>query len=264
MIFKRDYVIFDVETTGLLNESKAEVIEFGCQILDKDTLKTKGKFSSLIKPKNFDLNKPIPQWAKKAMEINNIPIEDLKKADDPEIVCRKIIGILKELNKPIVAGHNIISFDIPMMERLFKSCNLNFYDYISYLCVDTYPLCHLSFSDNATMPNVKLGTVCKAVGIKLEDAHRVEADVKANADLLIKFIIAMQKIGNENKLSKADAKSLDKKKQKSDFKCPSCKDGYLYERTNRAKGTKFYGCSSYPRCKHTCQPWEVAQYKVEK
>lgn len=34
-------------------------------------------------------------------------------------------------------------------------------------------------------------------------------------------------------------------------KCPGCKNGELIERKNRKDGSKFYGCSNYPRCKKT-------------
>lgn len=34
-------------------------------------------------------------------------------------------------------------------------------------------------------------------------------------------------------------------------KCPDCHKGELILRTNHAKGTHFYGCSAYPRCRYT-------------
>ncbi len=41
-----------------------------------------------------------------------------------------------------------------------------------------------------------------------------------------------------------------RKKITSDFKCPSCKDGFLVKR-NGIHG-EFWGCSNYPQCKMTC------------
>lgn len=36
--------------------------------------------------------------------------------------------------------------------------------------------------------------------------------------------------------------------------CPECKEGFLVRRENKRDGTKFLGCSRYPKCKHT-QPY---------
>lgn len=37
--------------------------------------------------------------------------------------------------------------------------------------------------------------------------------------------------------------------------CPKCPEGKLVERTNIKEGTKFLGCTKYPKCKYT-QPVE--------
>jgi DNA topoisomerase-1 len=42
-------------------------------------------------------------------------------------------------------------------------------------------------------------------------------------------------------------------------KCPDCKDGELVEKRARKRGTTFYGCSNYPKCKFTSAQRPIAE-----
>lgn len=35
------------------------------------------------------------------------------------------------------------------------------------------------------------------------------------------------------------------------LRCPGCGTGHLLERENRQNGSRFMGCSEFPRCRHS-------------
>ena len=254
---KIKYCVFDVETTGLLEENRAEIIEFGCKFLDIDYNILKS-YSTLIKPENIDLTKPLPDWSIPAFKINKINPEELKKAPKVEVVVPTIIGMFTEAGKPIIAGHNIYNFDIPMMERLFNICGNRFSDFIGRPILDTYILSYFLLGNKVT--NFKQGTVAKALGIKVKgSSHRVDYDTEENA-LLLKELskFEINKKDNTPKQNSPEKKVSGGKK----YKCPACGTGYFILRENKKKGSQFYGCSNFPKCRMTCEIYNIKKYPV--
>lgn len=262
MVRNHNYCVIDVETTGLLDESKAEVVEVGCLVLDCDDLSEVGRFQSLVRPRNLDCNKPIPKWAAGAFKKHKITLDELNNAPDAEEVCNKLIGLFK--GKPILVGHNLYGFDIFMLQRLFGSCDLNIDDYTWGPSIDTYTLAYLTYRENRNVKNYKLDTLCNLMDISLKNAHRAMVDVDATAEVFKRFVSAMRVIGTNGALPKVKhKKAKNKAGSTSNYKCPDCKDGYLFLRTNRKSNNKFYGCSGYfdGKCRFTCQVNEVAKYR---
>ena len=115
------------------------------------------------------------------------------------------------------------------------------------------------------MPDLKLGTVAERLGIKIKNTHRALQDVLVNAEVFKKFLLFNNSMATN--IAKADIKvPKQKEKTKSEiskiYKCPSCQNGFLQLRKNKAKGNSFYGCSEFPRCRKTCEAQEVDKYKV--
>ena len=166
MVKKSNYSVLDTETSGLPNEPLAEVIEVAFQILSHKDLSVIAEFESLVKPKNINLNEPLPKWAQGAFRVNNISIEELKTAPSPEEVCEKIIGIFNAAKKPIVVAQNS-AFDMEMMDRLFGGCGYDFTKYIYRPVIDLYVISHLLWVYDANMPNLKLQTVAEKMDVKI-------------------------------------------------------------------------------------------------
>ncbi len=259
MVKKSNYCVIDTETTGLDSEPLAEVIEVAFQILSCNDLSVIAKFESLIKPKNIDLNGPIPKWALGAFRVNNISIEELKLAPSAEEVCEKIIGILKAAKKPIVVAQNS-AFDMEMLNRLFDACGYKFNKYIWRPVIDLYAISHLLWVYDAGMPNLKLGTIAEKMDIKVENSHRAMDDVIVTANIFKKFMLFFKDKGNEI----SDVKIVGNVKPSvSEYLCPKCNGGLRARMAKNGKyaGQSFFGCSNFPHCKFLCSPVQVIQYK---
>lgn len=260
MVKKSNFCVLDTETTGLLNEDRAEIIEIAFQILDYKQLNVIAKFESLVKPKNIDLDKPLPSWAQGAFRINNISVDALKTAPSPEEICEKIIGILNAAKKPLFVAQNA-RFDLTMMERLFKSCGYDIYDYIYNPVIDLYALSILFWMNDANMPNIKLQTIAEKMGVKLEDTHRAMGDVQGTVEIFTKFWKFFADRGNE--ISNIQVKRQPKSDKKSDYICPQCGGDLRVRTAKKGKyiGSTFLGCSCYPKCKFLCSHSQAVQYK---
>jgi DNA polymerase III alpha subunit (gram-positive type) len=262
MVKKSNYCVIDTETTGLDSEPLAEVIEVAFQILNYKDLSVMAEFESLIKPKNIDLNGPIPKWALGAFRVNNISIEELKLAPSAEEVCEKIIGIFMAAKKPIIVAQNS-AFDMEMLNRLFDAREYKFNKYIWRPVIDLYAISHLLWVYDASMPNLKLGTIAEKMDVKAENSHRAMDDVIVTANVFKKFMLFFKDKGNEIsdiKVIKGGNKSMVKN---SKYMCPKCGGGLQCRvaKQGRFQGNTFWGCQSYPSCRFLCQPEQVAQYE---
>jgi len=253
------YCDFDVETTGLLEEPKSEVIEFGCKFLDVNFNIIKS-YKTLIKPNNIDLNKPLPDWSLGAFKVNKIDPEELKTAPKSSEVVPIIIGMFLEAGKPILVGHNIYSFDIPMMERLFSQHKKNFNQFIGRPIIDTYPLAYVLLGNKVT--NFKQGTLAKFFDLKIPgDSHRVDYDTHENS-VLFKTLSNINISSTTKQEVKDERKSKNSNGNDKKHRCPSCGTGYFILRENKKKGSQFYGCSNFPKCKMTCEIYNIKKYPI--
>lgn len=260
MVKKSNFCVLDTETTGLLNEPKAEVIEIALQIMDHKNLEVIAEFESLVKPTNIDLNKPIPQWAQGAFRVNNISINELKNAPAAEEVCEKIIGIFNAAKKPLIVAQNA-GFDIGMLKRLFKSCNYDFQQYVYNPVIDLYAISTLLWMYDANTPNIKLSTVAEKMKVSLEGAHRAMGDVKATTEIARKFISFFRDKSTE--ISDVKIKKPTNDTKKSDYVCPQCGSDLRVRTAKKGihTGSTFLGCSRYPQCKFLCSHSQASQYK---
>jgi len=109
-MFVDDYVIFDIETTGL-NKDNDYIIEIGALKYKNNVLIE--EFSYLINPKI-----KLPDII---TEITGITDKDLENKETIDTVLPKFINFIEDL--PLLA-HNI-SFDIGFINKNIKDLNLN-------------------------------------------------------------------------------------------------------------------------------------------
>ena len=168
-----EFVIFDIETTGLsaINDSITEI--GAIKIKDGEVIDT---FSHLVNPE-----RPIPEFITKLTGITDEMVEN-----KPTI--EKIIPLFQDfIMGSIVIAHNA-SFDVGFIRENLKRVNLNF----SNPVLDTLELSRAVFPE---LKNHKLNTLSKYLDIKLENHHRAIDDAKATKDIFLKIMDLLKEKG---------------------------------------------------------------------
>ena len=217
-----DYVVFDLETTGIHQERDA-IIEISAVKVCGG--KITGEYSTLVDPKRH-----IPAAA---TAVNGITDEMV--ADAPKI-GEAIGGFLEFAGKSILVGHNIHTFDMNFaydaaLGALGKELDNDYIDtlYMARACLPQ--LSHHRLTD-----------VSEYFHIATEGAHRALNDCVMNQK-------CYEELGKIWKEMEAERKTAAKGKGlQEDLVCPSC-GGELCLRKGRYG--MFYGCGNFPSCRFT-------------
>lgn len=163
----KEYVVVDLETTGLDPYKGCEIIEIGItEIVDNKIVRN---YSRFVKPKN-----KIPAFI---TDITNITNDMVENEDSIEIVLprfRKYIG-----DRTIIA-HNA-KFDLKFLNYYLKELDLELIE--KHIC--TLEL--LKRSKTYKGKNKKLETACAYYNIENKNAHRADSDTLATAKLFLKI-----------------------------------------------------------------------------
>ncbi len=163
-VMKNQFVVFDVETTGLSCEEN-EIIEIGAvKIIDG---KIKYQFQTFICPEN-----EIPEEITNLTSITN---EMVKNAPSNN---QAITDFYKFCENCILVGYNV-SFDIGFIKKSGEKANLLFDN-------ETYDAMVLA-KNKLYLPRYKLINVVEYLKLELNNAHRAIADAIATADVFLKL-----------------------------------------------------------------------------
>ncbi len=188
-----EYVVFDIETTGLSPVTEA-ITEIGA-------VKIKGgqvvdSFNTFVNPL-----KPIPQ---KIVELTGITDAMVENASPISVVLPEFYDFIGDAT---LVAHNA-GFDTSFIKNAAKENDLKY----DFCCIDTLELSR-SLIDG--VKNYKLDTLTKHFNIKLENHHRACDDAAATAQVFIKLTELLkeknvEKISDINNALKgaADIKSL--------------------------------------------------------
>lgn len=209
--FVTDYVVYDLETTGISTRND-EIVEIsavkveGGQVTDE--------FSTLVNP-----GRSIPFAAS---QVNGIT-DDMVK-DSPGFA--EVFGNFIEFvgNLPLV-GHNIGNFD---MKFLYRDARKFWNKTIGNDYIDTLPLAKQILPQ---LSHHRLVDLAEFYNISSAGAHRALNDCRMNQKV---FECLRQELKNPE----SDRFKL----------CPQC--GQIMKRRNGRYG-EFWGCGGYPACKHT-------------
>lgn len=164
-LYEHDVVVFDIETTGL-DALTCEIIEIGAVKISNG--KITETFETLIKPKAHipdeivNLTGITDDMVKDCHSIKQILPDFYKFCYDTTIMAYNIDFDYKFIN---IAGMKLgYNFDMPQIDAM-------------YLARAFIP----------GLKNFKLGTVCKRLGVSLENAHRAVHDATATAEVVIKL-----------------------------------------------------------------------------
>lgn len=213
--YVEDYVVFDLETTGI-NQERDAIIEISAVKVEKH--KVVGEFSTLVNP-----GRHIPAAA---TAVNGITDDMVKDAPDIETAMRDFLNFIGNC---VLVGHNIHTFDT----NFVYDAALDFLgqevknDYIDTLYMARRCLPELSHH--------KLTDIAAHFGLQTEGAHRALYDCMMNQGCYEE----MGKLMEKKKKAGAD---------EGEQGCPVC-GGVLVLR--KGKFGMFYGCSGYPACRYT-------------
>lgn len=165
-IMNNKFVVFDLETTGL-DPELCEITEVGAVKIENGEITE--RFSSFAKPKF-----PIPEEVERLTHITNDMVANAPKIEDV------VYDFYDWSRGAIISGYNIIGFDMKFLRKVADRLNLNFDNEV----IDTFIVARQS---NIKTSNYKLGTVVKALGLTLTDAHRAYNDAYATAQVLMEL-----------------------------------------------------------------------------
>lgn len=158
------FVAIDVETTGL-SPIANELIEISAIKYDgKNKIDT---FTSLIKPRA-----KIPYYITNITGITN---EMVKNSPYVEEIMPSLIKFIEE--NPIVA-HNA-NFDYKFIQNYSNNA------FSKNMVIDTVQIGRKLYPN---LPNHKLGTIAKHIGITEDGFHRAEFDCECSAKIYIEYL----------------------------------------------------------------------------
>lgn len=164
-LMNNDVVVFDIETTGL-EVSRCEIIEIGAVKLHEgrkvETFETFVKPTTSIPDEIVNLTHITDEMVKDAPSIKNVIADFYKFCYGTTIIAYNIDFDYKFISQ--FGRNNGFIFDMKQIDAL-------------YLARAFIP----------GLKNFKLGTVCKKLGVSLENAHRAVHDAMATADVVIKL-----------------------------------------------------------------------------
>lgn len=210
--YTNDYIVFDLETTGLRPDSD-EIIEISA--IKVRNHQVEEQFSTLVNPKRH-----IP---KDATAVNGITDDMVKDAPSLKEAMESFYDFI---GNDILVGHNIHTFDMAFIynaaQRVLNAGINN--DYIDTLYMARKCLPQLSHH--------RLSDVSEHFRISTEGAHRALCDCIMNQ----KCYEELGKIWKEKNITP------------SDILCPQCGAEMI---RRKGKFGEFYGCSNFPRCRGT-------------
>ena len=161
----KEYVVVDLETTGLDPYKGCEIIEIGVTEINNNKI---GKnYSRLIKPNGI-----IPSLITDITNITNEMVENEKSLEEVLPKFRQYIG-----DKTIIA-HNA-KFDLKFLNYYLNKMGLEPIN--NYIC--TLEL--LKQNKEYKGKNKKLETACEYYNIENKNAHRADSDTLATAKLFL-------------------------------------------------------------------------------
>lgn len=211
--YVKDYVVFDLETTGTSCEHDRVVEIAARKVVDGQAAE---EFSTLVNP-----GMPIPFWA-----TNVHGITDDMVADAPafEIALNDFLEFAGDL---VLVGHNIHTFD---MRFIWRDARKYFDKTIGNDYIDTLPLARLYLPQ---LHHHTLSDLADYYGIATDGAHRALFDCRMNQQVF-------EKLGEEIKHPSEEARRIKR--------CPRCGNAM---KLRSGKYGEFWGCTGYPECRYT-------------
>lgn len=211
--YVKDYVIFDLETTGTSCYTDQVVEISAIKVLDEKIVE---EFSTLVNP-----GIPIPYYAS---VVNGITDDMVSDAVSFDVALADFVNFIGDL--PLV-GHNINSFD---MKFIYRDLEKYFGKVLDNDYIDTLKLSRMFLP---MLSHHKLVDLAAYYNISTMGAHRALNDCRMNQKVYYLLSKEMSEEGRERNGIKL---------------CPNC--GQVLKRRKGRFG-EFFGCGGYPECRYT-------------
>jgi DNA polymerase III epsilon subunit family exonuclease len=180
-IDKVDFVIFDVETTGLLPKNGDRIIEIAAVRYKNG--ESRDLFSSLINPQR--------EISAAAFEVNHISQEMVEGAPLSSEILPKFLGFI---GNSCLAGYNV-SFDLGFLENELKLSGRNLPQDIAV--VDVMQMARRIIPD---MDRYGLVNVVRHLGINIPQGHRALSDCRLTAAVFSRLLSLLKEKGLDSYL----------------------------------------------------------------
>lgn len=172
----KDFVVFDIETTGLSNFTD-KIIEIGAvKIRNKEIIEV---YQEFVNP-----NESLSSFT---TELTGITNEMVINKDTIDIVMPRFLNFCEN---SILVAHNA-AFDV---EFIIEKCNILNLEF-KPIYIDTL---FLGRALNPYLRNHKLNTMAKEYNVSLLNHHRASDDAKATSEIFIKMLDKIESIENVN------------------------------------------------------------------
>lgn len=168
-MFPRPLLVVDTETTGFQSHPWARVVEIGVTLIDEYNVEI-DRFESLICPDVLD------ERANDALRVNNISIDDLRRAPPAEVVAQRLHRWLTNCGAEyVLATAYNRAFDEPMCAR-------------SNLPIPGWTYCAMESGRAEFGRVVKLAEAARRLGVlQMQPAHRALGDARTAANIVIEL-----------------------------------------------------------------------------
>lgn len=190
-----EYVVFDIETTGL-SSSQDKIIEIGAVKVSGN--KIVDTYSTFVNPE--------VQLSEKITKLTSI-------TDDMLVDAPKIDSVLPEflnfVGNSVLVAHNA-NFDVGFIRQNASDMNIE----VKNTVLDTLELSRTLFPQ---LSKHKLDVVAKHLDVSLENHHRAVDDAGATAEIFIKCVDILEQKGltNIDEINILASESIDVKKLKT-------------------------------------------------
>jgi DNA polymerase-3 subunit alpha (Gram-positive type) len=171
-----DYVVFDIETTGL-NPKKCQIIEIGAVKISNGEIVD--RFSEFINPQV-----PIPY---DITQLTSITDDMVINAPTIDVILPQFLDFVGD---SAVVAHNAV-FDTTFIKKFADDLGLA----TNYSILDTMTLGHILCPE---LGKYTLDRLCKHLGLKNEHHHRAVADAEVTAQIFLRFLDMLKDKGVNN------------------------------------------------------------------
>lgn len=199
MANKRNFIVFDTETTGLDPLSGHEIVQLSAIAINAWNLEIHhaGTFNALIKPQN-----PEVAEAKAIDVIGDVWTKANEEGLHPKVVFEEFVKWVESVNdnnnwysRPMMVAHNL-DFDIKFINYWFnkyKILSTNDKGEIdtpwSKIGIDTMTIFFSMFESDASITDIKLDTILEKLGLARKSAdHNALEDVELLSQAFVRSL----------------------------------------------------------------------------
>ncbi|XP_078328075.1 DNA polymerase III PolC-type-like [Crassostrea virginica] len=166
------YVVFDLETTGLSRNSDVTQIS---AYDGESMLNLYVSPRQPISPKASDVTGITFSFEHNQMYCHGVPVDSVNIRE----ALLQLMEFIQSKSRPVLVGHNIFSYDIPILRNLLLEFKLlsSFLNLI-YGCIDTLKISKREIPKSEVLNYKQQTLVAKYLEI-VYDAHNSEEDVKS-------------------------------------------------------------------------------------